>query len=80
MKAHLKGNSPRPEITKNCWFEDVRTLVERGYDLTAKNPSLTKSEKILHPAELTARILENQHQFQILVKRLHKMVSAEEQI
>lgn len=78
MKAYRQDKAPRPEITETCWLEDVETLAQRAYDLTARNPKRTESENLPHPAELTARILENNRKFQTIMERLHKMVSEEE--
>ncbi|WP_449420569.1 type I restriction-modification system subunit M [Phormidium nigroviride] len=78
MNAYRQGKTPRPKITETCWLEDVETLAQRGYDLRARNPKRTESENFPHPAELTARILENNRKFQTIMERLHKMVSEEE--
>jgi type I restriction enzyme M protein len=75
MKAYRQGKALRPEVTETRWFENAETLAERGYDLTARNPSCFKDEKLPHPAELTALLLERNRQFQSLLERLHKIVS-----
>lgn len=80
MLPYLKGKAPQPEVTKTCWLEDIKTLAERGYDLTARNPNLAKSEKLPNPAELTARLMDNHRQFYKIIKRLHELVNSEERV
>lgn len=75
MKAYRKGKASQPESTEKSWFEDAKELVKREYDLTAKNPSRADMEKLPHPAELAAKLLENHYELQKRLERLHKMVN-----
>jgi type I restriction enzyme M protein len=79
LLAYRLGKFTQEEFTKNSWFVDKENLVEREYDLSARNPNRLESEKLPHPAELTARILDNQQKLQSIVERLHKLVSGQEE-
>jgi len=59
MKAYYQGKAPRPKMTESSWIEDAEELRKRSYDLTAKNPNYSEMEKLPHPAEITAKLLEN---------------------
>ncbi len=74
-RKYCQGKVSHKDFTETSWFVDEKILVERGYDLSARNPHRPEEEKLPHPSELTARILENQQKFQIIVERLHKLVS-----
>lgn len=78
-KEYRQGKATEQDFPETSWIVDEKTLVERGYDLSARNPNRTEGEKLPHPSELTARILENQKKFQNMVERLHKIVSGEEE-
>jgi len=75
MKTYLQGKAPRLEFTENSWTEDSEELRKGGYDLTARNPNYAKCEKLPHPAEITAQLLENHYELQKRLERLHKMVN-----
>ncbi|MBR8837877.1 MAG: N-6 DNA methylase [Stigonema ocellatum SAG 48.90 = DSM 106950] len=79
LLAHPEGKVTQEEFTNNSWFVDGKTLVERDYDLSARNPNRLEAEKLPHPSELTARILENQQKLYEMIERLHNMVSREEE-
>ncbi|MBD2777068.1 N-6 DNA methylase [Iningainema tapete] len=76
--AYRQGKTQQ-EFPQTSWFVGGETLVERDYDLSAKNPNRLSGEKLPHPSELTARIIENQLKLQSVLERLHKMVSGEEE-
>jgi type I restriction enzyme M protein len=40
MKAYLQGKGKKPEVTAFSWFEKTEDLVNRGFDLSAKNPTM----------------------------------------
>lgn len=59
MKAYLQGKGKKPEVTKFSWFEKTEDLVKRGFDLSAKNPTMGEREKLLEPSVLLDRIIKN---------------------
>ncbi len=79
-KAYREGHVPRPEPTERSWIESIETLVERDYDLSAKNPYQSEKEKLPRASELTARLLEHQREFQAMLERLHEAVSSKEEV
>jgi type I restriction enzyme M protein len=50
-------------------------LRARGYDLSARNPNQDDRVTLPHPAEITARLLERQREFQSILEHVHQMVS-----
>ena len=73
--AYRRGKGPKPEPTVNSWIETAETLAARGYDLSAKNPNRPESEKLPHPAELTATLLERNRELHAILENLHAMLS-----
>jgi type I restriction enzyme M protein len=73
--AYRCGKGPQPEPTANSWIEAAETLAVRGYDLSAKNPNRPESEKLPHPAELTATLLERNRELHAILENLHAMLS-----
>lgn len=73
-KSYRGGKSPRPETPETGWIEKAETLAERGYELSAKNPNQPENERLPHPAELTARLLERSRELQSMLERLHELV------
>jgi type I restriction enzyme M protein len=59
MKAYLQGKGKKPEVTAFSWFEKTEDLVNRGFDLSAKNPTMGEREKLLEPSVLLDRIIKN---------------------
>ena len=59
--AYCQGKGPKPETTGMSWIEKVETVVKRGYDLSAKNPSYYENIPQSTPIEL-AGTLRNQNQ------------------
>lgn len=78
--AYRQGQAPRPEHTDTSWIETVETLAERGYDLSAKNPSRAEEEVLPLPAELTAMLIERSREFHSIVENLHAMVGNGEEM
>ena len=74
-KAYHEGKGPRPEPNETSWIETAETLAERGYDLSAKNPSRPEVERLPHPAEITASLLERNQELQNILENLHALVS-----
>jgi type I restriction enzyme M protein len=74
-QAYRKGLASRPEPTETTWVETIEAIAERGYDLSAKNPSRSEGEYLPLPAELTAMLLERSREFHGIVERLHVTVA-----
>ena len=66
---------PRPREACTSWVEHIDTLREREYDLSARNPNQDKRVIWPHPAEITARLLEQTREFQSLLESLHEKLS-----
>lgn len=79
LRAYCQGKATHQDFPETSWFVNEKTLVERGYDLSAKNPNRPEGEKLPHPSELTARLLERNRQYQSILERLHKIVSDDEE-
>ncbi|AUT02872.1 restriction endonuclease subunit M [Nostoc sp. CENA543] len=79
LLAYRLAKVTQEEFTNNSWFVDRENLVEREYDLSARNPHRLEIENLPHPSELTARILENQKKLHEKIERLHKLVSGQEE-
>lgn len=77
-RAYSVGKVTPEDFPDTSWFVNAETLVERDYDLSARNPKRLSAERLPHPSELTARMLENQKQLQTILERLHRIVSGEE--
>jgi type I restriction enzyme M protein len=77
-KAYCQGVEQRPSGNETSWVETAETLAERGYDLSAKNPSLPEDEKLPVPAELTARLIKHNQEVLSIIERLHELVGDEE--
>lgn len=73
--AYRRGKGPRPEPTANSWIEAAETPAARGYDVSAKNPNRPESEKLPHPAELIATLLERNRELQAILENLHTMLN-----
>lgn len=67
------ANRPAPPYT--IWIETLDALRARGCDLSARNPNQDDRVTLPHPAEITARLLERQREFQSILEHVHQMVS-----
>ncbi|MBN1872896.1 MAG: N-6 DNA methylase, partial [Anaerolineae bacterium] len=67
------ANRPGPPYT--TWIERLDALRARDYDLSARNPNQDARVTLPHPAEITARLLERQREFQSILEHVHQMVS-----
>lgn len=67
--------SLRPDPPYTTWIETLDALRARGYDLSARNPNQDDRVTLPHPAEITARLLERQREFQSILEHVHEMVS-----
>lgn len=72
---YRRRSGPRPEPTTTAWITPVEAIIERGYDLSARNPMLNERAALPHPAELTARLLERTRELTSILENLHEMVS-----
>jgi type I restriction enzyme M protein len=77
-RAYCLAKVTPEDFPDTTWFVDAESLIERDYDLSARNPKRLAVERLPHPSEITARMLENQKQLQIIIERLHRIVSGEE--
>lgn len=75
LKQFTKKDIPSEKLTYESWFTDLDTLIDREFDLSARNPNQSQEEILPHPSKLTSRILEDQEKLKSIIKRLHKMVS-----
>lgn len=73
-KAYRAGKDSRPKPTPSSWIETIETLAARQYELSAKNPNRIMAEPLPHPSELTARLLEQNREFQMKLQQLHEAV------
>ncbi|MCK4390705.1 MAG: hypothetical protein KAV83_10790 [Desulfobacterales bacterium] len=51
-----------------------KQIVERNYDLTAKNPNRKEENKLRAPGKITASILEKEREILTIVETLHAML------
>lgn len=55
----------------SCYYHSVKQL----YGRLAKNPNRPESDKLPHPAELTATLLERNRELRAILENLHAMLS-----
>ncbi|MGE4091001.1 MAG: N-6 DNA methylase [Candidatus Binatia bacterium] len=72
---YRKGQGRQPKLPAHAWIETAETLVSRGYDLSAKNPNRSEREKLPHPAELIASLLERNRELHSILENLQMMLS-----
>lgn len=62
------------EISENSWVVKVEEIIERNYDLSAKNPNRTKSVVYRKPEELVKSILEKEKEIGNLLVEIRKII------
>jgi type I restriction enzyme M protein len=78
-----KVENPDSEETKalhpaepyTAWIETFDALIERNYDLSARNPNQDDRVKLPHPTEITASLIERTREFQSILQNLHEILS-----
>jgi type I restriction enzyme M protein len=60
------------------WIEKAENLAERGYDLSAKNPSRPNDERLPHPSDIIASLLRRNRELQDILQNLKELVSDQE--
>lgn len=71
------GNGPREAcLTARSWIVPLEEVKARGYDLTARNPHRPESDALAPPAEVAARLLEQQREITSIVEELSAMLGA----
>ena len=78
IHIHKENQIPLENLTYSSWYVDIDSLIENGYDISAKNPNKLEKKRLAHPSKLTFRILQNQKKLQSAIERLHKLVSEED--
>ena len=76
---YRQGKVKKQDFPDTSWFVSGESLAEREYDLSVRNPHCLELEKLPHPSELTASIIEDQQKLHNILERLHKIVSDEEE-
>ena len=74
-EAHYQDDGPKPPEPYNSWVETLADLQERDLDLSARNPNQDDRVTLPHPAEITARLIENTRLLQERLERLHEMLT-----
>lgn len=74
-KAYREGTGKKPKSNETSWIENAEDLVQKEYDLSAKNPYHPEAEKLPLPADLTSRLLERNRELQSILERLHGLVT-----
>lgn len=65
---------PCAPTTDHSWVVTAAELRERGYDLSARNPSRAEAAATRRPAEITASLLERLREMTGIVEELHELV------
>jgi type I restriction enzyme M protein len=73
-ESYRGGAVPPPEPTPTSWTDTAEALAARGYDLSAKNPNRSEAEKLPHPVELTATLLERNRELHAILGNLHSIL------
>jgi len=73
--AYRKGKGPRPEATEHSWVVPVEEIKERGYDLTARNPTRPEGEILPSPVEITSQLLEKERSILGIIEELSEILS-----
>ena len=74
-EAHYNDDGPKPPEPYSAWVETLEDLIDRNLDLSARNPNQDDRVTLPHPAEITARLLENTRQMQSILENLHEMLT-----
>lgn len=61
-------------LSENSWIMPVRELVERGYDLTAKNPNRKEDYEHRSPEELAVSILDKEREIAAIVEEVQGLL------
>jgi len=62
------------EISENSWIVPVREVIERDYDLTARNPNREKEIVYPDPEELVKRVLEKERRILEMLEELKQLL------
>lgn len=73
-EAHYRDDGPKPSSPYNAWVETLADLKARDLDLSARNPNQDNRVTLPHPAEITARLIENTRLLQERLEILHEML------
>lgn len=60
------------EISENSWIEKVEDIIERNYDLSAKNPNKMERKVYRKPKELVESVMEKEEEISILLEKLKR--------
>ena len=62
------------EISENSWIVPVKEIIERDYDLTARNPNRKKEIVYPEPEELVESVLEKERQILEILQELRELL------
>jgi len=74
-QAYRQGRGARPEATEHSWIVSVDEVMERGYDLTARNPNRPEEERLPSPVEIVASLMEKEREILSIVEELAELLS-----
>lgn len=68
---------PDPPLNGRCWVTPVQAIVERNYDLSARNPNRTNDFEHRPPEELAADIADKQLRIAELIAEIQELLEGE---
>lgn len=74
---YWQGKAARPAPTPRSWWETAEALADRGYDLTARNPTQLESKAAHSPAHLVSRLLERNQQLRGVLENIRELLKQE---
>jgi type I restriction enzyme M protein len=77
-ETHYRDDSPKPAEPYTAWVETLADLTARDLDLSAHNPNQDDRVTLPHPAEITARLIENTRLLQERLEILHEMLTSKQ--
>lgn len=73
--ADCKANWLSKEESERWWAVPVKEIIERDFDLTAKNPHRKEEIEHLPPEEIVASVLEKQREITAILEELQAMLN-----
>lgn len=76
--AYRKGKGPQEAcLSERSWIVSAEEIKKRGYDLTARNPNRSESEKLPSPVEIVAELMEKERGILAIVEDLAALLESQ---
>ena len=74
IRAH-RAEGPKPMDQINVWVDTCDDVKVKGFDLSISNPHITLDRQIPKPWEITASLIEQLRELNIVIETMHKELS-----